>query len=52
MPSASHRQRKAAAAALRAKRGQMDPRKLGKASRHMYESMTEEQLAEFAASVK
>jgi len=45
----SEKQRRAAGIALAAKRGEMDPKKRGKASRKMYDSMTEEQLADFAS---
>lgn len=48
MPAKSERQRKAAGIALRAKRGELDPKKLGETSREMYDSMTEEQLEHFA----
>lgn len=48
MPASSEKERRAAGLALRAKRGEYDPKKLGKASREMYDSMTEEQLEDFA----
>lgn len=48
MPASSEKQRRAASLALRAKRGEIDVKKLGKASRQMYDSMTEEQLEHFA----
>jgi len=50
MPARSAAQQKAAGAALAAKRGAISPRELKGASRSMYESMTEEQLEEFAAT--
>lgn len=48
MPAKSEKQRKAAGAALAAKRGERDPDTLRGASKQMYESMTEEKLAEMA----
>lgn len=48
MPAKSKAQQQAAGAALAAKRGQLDPGKLRGASRQMFESMTGEQLKEFA----
>lgn len=50
MPARSAAQQKAAGAALAAKRGEISPRELKGASRSMYESMTEEQLEEFAST--
>ncbi|MBL8905898.1 MAG: DUF3008 family protein [Rhizobiales bacterium] len=50
MPARSKAQQKAAGAALAAKRGEIDPSELVGASRQMYESMSEEQLEEFAAT--
>ena len=50
MPARSKAQQKAAGAALAAKRGEIDPSELVGASREMYESMSEEQLEEFAAT--
>lgn len=41
-------QQKAAGAALAAKRGEMDTSELKGASRQMHESMTEDQLEDFA----
>jgi hypothetical protein len=48
MPAKSKAQQKAAGAALSAKRGDTKVSKLKGASRSMYESMSEEQLEEFA----
>tara|TARA_R110000787_G_scaffold68061_1_gene152330 strand:- start:577 stop:759 length:183 start_codon:yes stop_codon:yes gene_type:complete len=48
MPSKSKAQQKAAGAALSAKRGDSRKSELKGASRSMYESMSEEQLEEFA----
>ena len=50
MPAKSKAQQKAAGAALSAKRGETKTGKLVGASRQMYESMTEDQLEEFAAT--
>jgi hypothetical protein len=50
MPAKSKAQQKAAGAALAAKRGEQKVRELKGASKSMYESMTEEQLEEFAAT--
>ncbi|MBL8893095.1 MAG: DUF3008 family protein [Rhizobiales bacterium] len=50
MPARSKAQQKAAGAALAAQRGEIDPSELVGASREMYESMSEEQLEEFAAT--
>jgi hypothetical protein len=50
MPAKSKAQQKAAGAALSAKRGETKPSKLIGASRQMYESMSEEQLDEFAST--
>ena len=50
MPAKSAAQQKAAGAALAAKRGEISPGKLKGASRSMYESMSEEQLDEFAST--
>jgi len=52
MPAESEKQRKAACAALSAKRGDMPVSKLKGASLQMYNGMSEKQLAEFCASVK
>lgn len=48
MPAQSKAQQKAAGAALAAKRGEQKKSNLRGASREMYESMSEEQLEEFA----
>ena len=48
MPAKSKAQQKAAGAALAAKRGELQPSELKGASRSMYESMSEQQLEEFA----
>jgi len=48
MPAESETQQKAAAVALAAKRGETEPEELFGAAKEMYESMTEEQLLEFA----
>ena len=48
MPAKSAAQQKAAGAALAAKRGETPKRALQGASRQMEESMTEQQLEEFA----
>jgi len=48
MPAKSKAQQKAAGAALSAKRGDTPKSKLQGASRSMYESMSEDQLEEFA----
>jgi hypothetical protein len=50
MPARSKAQQEAAGIALAAKRGQIAVAKLKGASRSMYESMTERQLEEFAAT--
>lgn len=50
MPAKSKAQQKAAGAALAAKRGEAAKSKLKGASREMYESMTEAELEEFAAT--
>lgn len=50
MPARSAAQQKAAGAALSAKRGDTPESELKGASRQMAESMTEEQLEEFAAT--
>lgn len=51
-PAKSEAQRKAAGAALAAKRGEQDPKKLKGASRDMYESMTEKELRKYASKSK
>lgn len=48
MPAVSKAQQKAAGAALAAKRGEIKKSELVGASKEMYESMTEKELAEFA----
>ena len=48
MPAKSKAQQRAAGAALAAKRGKIPVRMLTGAAKEMYESMTEEQLEEFA----
>jgi len=50
MPAKSKAQQKAAGAALAAKRGEKSASELKGAARSMYESMSEEQLEEFAAT--
>ena len=50
MPAKSKAQQKAAGAALSAKRGEIKPPELIGASRQMYDSMSEEQLDEFAST--
>jgi len=50
MPAKSKAQQKAAGAALSAKRGETSPSELFGASRQMYDSMSEQQLDEFAAT--
>lgn len=50
MPAKSKAQQMAAGAALAAKRGEIEVSELKGASRQMYESMTEAQLEEFAAT--
>lgn len=48
MPAVSKAQQKAAGAALSAKRGETKVSELVGASKEMYDSMTEEQLEDFA----
>ncbi|RTM11278.1 MAG: DUF3008 family protein [Hyphomicrobiales bacterium] len=48
MPATSQAQQKAAGAALSAKRGKIGKSELKGASREMYDSMSEQQLEEFA----
>ena len=50
MPAKSASQQKAAGAALAAKRGEIPVNKLKGASKSMYESMSEQQLDEFAST--
>jgi hypothetical protein len=52
MPAKSERQRRAAGAALAAKRGKISPRKLVGAAKQMYLDMTEAQLEDFARKTK
>jgi hypothetical protein len=48
MPARSKAQQRAAGAALSAKRGEQDAQELKGASREMYDSMTEDELADLA----
>ncbi len=50
MPAKSKAQQKAAGAALSAKRGDTKAQELKGASKEMYESMSEKQLKDFAAT--
>jgi Protein of unknwon function (DUF3008) len=50
MPAKSAAQQKAAGAALAAKRGEIPVSKLQGASKSMYESMSEQELDEFAST--
>jgi 2-methylcitrate dehydratase PrpD len=50
MPARSKAQQRAAGAALAAKRGEGDPKKLTGASKEMYKSMTEKELDELAST--
>jgi hypothetical protein len=50
MPATSKAQQRAAGAALSAKRGEADPADLLPASRQMFDSMTEDELEELAAT--
>lgn len=50
MPAKSKAQQKAAGAALAAKRGEAKKGDLHKASKEMYDSMSEQQLEEFAST--
>jgi len=50
MPARSKAQQEAAGAALAAKRGETKVSELKGASREMYESMSEQQLEEFAST--
>lgn len=50
MPARSKAQQKAAGAALSAKRGEISVSTLKGASKDMYESMTEQELEEFAST--
>ena len=50
MPATSKAQQKAAGAALSAKRGETKPSELYGSSKEMYDSMSEEELEEFAST--
>jgi len=50
MPAKSKSQQRAAGAALAAKRGELNVSKLQGASKLMYESMSEEELEDFAST--
>jgi 2-methylcitrate dehydratase PrpD len=50
MPAKSKAQQKAAGAALSAKRGETDPSELNDAAREMYDSMSEDELEDFAST--
>ena len=50
MPARSKAQQKAAGAALAVKRGEADKSSLQGASKEMFETMTEEELQEFAST--
>jgi 2-methylcitrate dehydratase PrpD len=50
MPAKSQAQQKAAGAALSAKRGETSPSELQGAAREMYDSMTEDELEDFAST--
>ncbi|MFW5678582.1 MAG: DUF3008 family protein [Rhodosalinus sp.] len=50
MPARSKAQQKAAGAALAVKRGEADKSSLRGASKEMFETMTEEELEDFAAT--
>ena len=50
MPARSKAQQKAAGAALAVKRGEADKSSLKGASKEMFETMTEKELEEFAAT--
>jgi Protein of unknwon function (DUF3008) len=50
MPAKSKAQQKAAGAALAAKRGDLNKSELKGASKSMYESMSEDQLEDFAST--
>lgn len=50
MPARSQAQQKAAAMALAVRRGENDKSSLQGAARQMFDSMTEEQLEDFAAT--
>ena len=50
MPANTKSQQRAAGAALAAKRGELNVSKLQGASKQMYESMSEEELEDFAST--
>ncbi|NYS78826.1 MULTISPECIES: DUF3008 family protein [Halomonadaceae] len=50
MPATSKAQQKAAGAALSAKRGETKPSELYGSSKEMYDSMSKEELEEFAST--
>lgn len=50
MPAKSKSQQRAAGAALAAKRGELNVSKLQGASKQMYESMSEDELEDFAST--
>tara|TARA_R110002020_G_scaffold3879_2_gene17114 strand:+ start:997 stop:1263 length:267 start_codon:yes stop_codon:yes gene_type:complete len=50
MPATSKAQQKAAGAALSAKRGETKPSELYGSSKEMYDSMSEEELEDFAST--
>ena len=50
MPAKSKSQQRVAGAALAAKRGELNVSKLQGASKQMYESMSEEELEDFAST--
>lgn len=52
MPAQSKAQQKAAGVALSAKRGETDKSELRGASKAMYDSMSESELAEFAGTTR
>lgn len=52
MPAESEAQRRAAGLALSAKRGNTDPKTLTGAAKQMYESMSEQQLADYTKKPK
>ena len=52
MPAVSKAQQKAAGAALAAKRGEVKVSSLKGASREMYDSMTEQELEDFASTAR
>jgi Protein of unknwon function (DUF3008) len=50
VPARSKAQQRAAGIALAAKRGELDPSRLWGAAREMYETMTEQQLEDYAVT--